>query len=127
MLEKILHKLLKQGEDGHHSNNQQDTYHKALTSEVVQSNHINCYEGYTLISPFKDDPYDSSIFQTIVNNNKHQGSAKCMKIMGLVTYAAHTWRDKVYLRLNKNCNHTYQCPCKDRLLKKRTLDRPFIS
>ena len=49
-----------------------------------------------------------------------------MKIMGLVTYAAHKWRDTVYLKLNKVCNYVYQCPCKERLLKKIALDRPFI-
>lgn len=65
--------------------------------------------------------------QYIVNNNKHQGSTKCLKIMGLVSYVAYKWRDKVYLRLNKSCEHIYQYPCKERLLKERVLDRPFIS
>ena len=49
-----------------------------------------------------------------------------MKIMGLVTYAAHKWRDTVYLKLNKVCDHVHHCPCKESLLKKRALDRPFI-
>ena len=49
-----------------------------------------------------------------------------MKIMGLVTYTTHKWRDTVYLKLNKVCNHMYRCPCKERLLKKRAIDRPFI-
>ena len=46
--------------------------------------------------------------------------------MGLVTYIAHKWRDKVFLKHNKICNHQYHCPCKQKLLKKRTIDRPFL-
>ena len=49
-----------------------------------------------------------------------------MKIMGLVTYAAHKWRDKVYLKHNKVCDHDHHCPCKEKLLKERALDRPFL-
>ena len=50
-----------------------------------------------------------------------------MKIMGLVTYAAHNWRDTMCTQDSTKCDHVYQCPCKEKLLKKRTLDRLFIS
>ena len=55
--------------------------HEDFSSEAVKVNHVNCYEGYTLISSFKDNPYDSSLFQTTVNKNKHQGSAKCIGLL----------------------------------------------
>ena len=106
-LERILNKsketikLLKQGGNGPQSGNQD------VTTETVQANHVNCYERYIPISVLKGDPYDSSLFQTIVDNNKIQGSAKCMKMIGLVTYAAHNGRDTVYLRCNKVCKHVY--------------------
>ena len=50
-----------------------------------------------------------------------------MKIMDLATYAAHNWRDTVYLKRNKVCDHFHRCPCKEKLLKERKLDRPFTS
>ena len=46
--------------------------------------------------------------------------------MGLVTYFAHKWRDIVFLKHNKDCKHTHHCPCKQKLLKKRAIDRPFV-
>ena len=48
-----------------------------------------------------------------------------MKIMGYITYFVHKWVDKVYLKKNQNCNHTYHCECKKKLLEARKLDRPF--
>ena len=92
----------------------------------MEVNHVNYYEGYIPVSSFKESLYDSSLLQVIVDNNKHKGSARCMKIMGLVTYITHKWRDKVFLKHNKFYNHQYHCPCKQKLLKKRTLDRPFL-
>ena len=93
------------------------------TAEV---NHVNCYDCYAPVPLFKESPYDSSLLQVIVDKNKHQGSAKCMKIMGLVTYITHKWRDKAFLKHNKICKHKYHCPCEQKLLKKRAIDRPFI-
>ena len=95
-LEKMLNKsreqirLLKQGGKLDSFRKQQEPLDEEIDSKAAKVNHINCYEGYYLILSFKENPYDSSLLQTIVDNNKHQGSAKCMKIMGLVTYAAHT-------------------------------------
>ena len=83
-------KLLKQGGKLSSSRNQQDPLHEDTNSEAAQVNYVNYYEGYAPILSFKDNPYDNSLFKTIVTRNKHKGSAKFMKIMGLVTYAAHT-------------------------------------
>ena len=69
--------------------NQQDPLYGETNSEATLVNHDNYYERYALILAFKDNPYDNSLFKTIVTRNKHKGSAKCMKIMGLVTYIAH--------------------------------------
>ena len=98
-------RLLKQGGKLDSISKQQGPLYEELDPEAAQVNHINCYEGYAPISSFQECPYDSSLLQAIVDNNKHQGSAKFMKIMGLVTYTAEKWRDTVYLKLNKVCNH----------------------
>ena len=49
-----------------------------------------------------------------------------MKIMGLVTYAAHKWQDQAFLRKHKTCGHPYKCPCEVKLLQSRKIDRPFL-
>ena len=69
--------------------------------------------------------YDTTRLQGIIDRNKHKGSAYCMKIMGLATYAAHKWRDKAFLRKNKVCGHPYKCLCEIKLLQDRKIDRQF--
>lgn len=54
------------------------------------------------------------------------GTAKCIKIMGLLTYFAHKWQDKVFLKWHKDCEHNHQCPFEQKLLKARAIDRPFV-
>ena len=61
------------------------------------------------------------------NRNKHKGSAYCMKIIGLVTYVTHKWRDRAFLRNRKKCDHPYQCPCEIKLLQDRSIDIPFLT
>ena len=119
-------RLLKQGGKVNDISKQQGSLYEDNDPGTAEVNHVNCYKGYVLVSSFKESPYDSSLLQVIVDKNKHQGSAKCMKIMGLVTYITHKWRDKVFLKHNKICNHQYHCTCKQRLLKKRTIGRPFL-
>ena len=70
--------------------------------------------------------YNTTSLQELINRNRHKGSAYCMKIMGLATYAFHKWRDQVFLKKNKSCGHPYQCPCELKLLKDRKIDRPFL-
>ena len=53
--------------------------------------HISCYEGYVPKHPIQGEAYDTARLQGLINRNKHKGSAYCMKIMGLATYAAHKW------------------------------------
>ena len=48
-----------------------------------------------------------------------------MKIVGLVVYAAHKWRDKIFFKKHKPCEHSYKCPCKVKLLQSRKVERPF--
>ena len=60
--------------------------------------HISCYEGYTPKHPMQGKGCDTARLQGLINRNKHKGSAYCMKIMGLATYAAHKWRDRVFLK-----------------------------
>ena len=72
------------------------------------------------------EAYDTISVQGLINRNKHRGSAYCMKIMGLATYAAHKWRDKAFLKKNKVCGHPYKCPCEIKLLQDRKIDRPFL-
>ena len=49
-----------------------------------------------------------------------------MKIIGYMTYFAHKWVDKVYLRKNKNCEHPYFCEGQKKLLAARKRDWPFV-
>ena len=49
-----------------------------------------------------------------------------MKIMEYVTYSAHRWVDKLYLKKHKVCEHSYHCECKKNLLAQRKIDRPFV-
>ena len=50
-----------------------------------------------------------------------------MNIMGLVTYVAHKWRDRAFLRNREKCGHPHQCPCEIKLLQDRSIDRPFLT
>ena len=60
--------------------------------------------------------YDTARLQGIINRNKYKGSAYCMKIMGLATYAAYEWQDKAFLTKHKDCGHPYKCLCEVKLL-----------
>ena len=88
--------------------------------------HISCYEGYTPKHPMQGMGYDTTRLQGIIDRNKHKGSAYCMKIIRLATYAAHKWRERVFLKKNKVCGHPYKCLCKIKLLQDRKIDRPFL-
>ena len=70
--------------------------------------------------------YNTTSLQKLIDRNRHKGSAYCMKIMGLATYAFNKWRDQVFLKKKKICSHLYQCPCELELLKGRKLDRSFL-
>ena len=58
--------LLKQGGKLDSIRKQQEPLYEEINSEAAKVNHINCYEGYTPISSFKDDPDDKSIFQLLL-------------------------------------------------------------
>ena len=58
-------------------------------SNEIGIRHINCYEGYIPTHSIQARTYDTSALQELINRNKHKGSAYCMKIMGLATYATH--------------------------------------
>ena len=45
--------------------------------------------------------------------------------MGLLTYFTHKWQDKVLLK-QKKCAHNYQCPCEQKLLKARAINRHLV-
>ena len=76
--------------------------------------------------PIQGEAYNTAKLQGLINRNKHKGSAYCMKIMGLVTYTAHKWRDKAFLKKNKVNGHPYKYPCEIKLLKDRKFDRPSL-
>ena len=86
-------------------------------------NFINVQDRFT---PIRNKSVDFQPLETVVTRNKFRGSNYCLKIMGYVTWIAHHWRDKVYLRKYSTCNHPYLCPCKQKLLADRKFDRPFI-
>ena len=50
-----------------------------------------------------------------------------MKIMGLITYITHKWRDRTFLEKKRECKHLHECPCEIKLLQERKLDRPFLT
>ena len=62
--------------------------------------------------------YNTASLQKLINRNRHRGSAYCMKIMGLTTYAFHKWRDQVFLKKKKISGHPYRCPCELELYQK---------
>ena len=78
-------------------------------SEEVAIKHISFYEGYTPKYPIQEKEYNTNELQGIINRNKHRGSAYCIKIMGLATYAAHEWQDKAFLTKHKDCGHPHKC------------------
>merc|ERR1711895_90299 len=85
-------------------------------------NFINVQDRFT---PVRNKTVDFQPLETIVDKNKFRGSNFCLTVMGYVTWIAHHWRDKVYLKKNTTCNHQYLCPCKKKLLADRQIDRPF--
>merc|ERR1711962_1231259 len=90
--------------------------------ENVMVNFIDVQDQF---KPVRNKPVDFHPLETIVRRNKFKGSNYCLKIMGYVTWIVHNWRDKVYLRKHKACNHSYLCECKKKLLADRKFDRPF--
>merc|ERR1711962_1304235 len=86
---------------------------------------INFIDVQDRFKPVRNKPVDFHPLETIVRRNKFKGSNYCLKIMGYVTWIVHNWRDKVYLRKHKACNHPYLCECKKKLLADRKFDRPF--
>ena len=84
--------------------------HDQASPEEVSVRHISCYEGYVPKYPVEQKGYNTDTLQRIVDRNKAKGSAYCIKIMGLVVYAAHKWRDKVFLKKHKPCEHSLECP-----------------
>merc|ERR1712163_85931 len=75
--------------------------------------------------PIKNKPVDFHPLEVIVRRNKFRGTNFCLKILGYVTWIAHNWRDKIYLKNHKACEHQYLCQCKKKLLTDRKFDRPF--
>ena len=94
--------------------------------DQVEVRHVNCYEGYIPRHSIQGGTYDTSLLQGLIDRNKHKGSAYCMKIMGLVTYITHKWRDKTFLKKKRECKHPHECPYDIKLLQERKLDRPFL-
>ena len=86
-------------------------------------NFINVQDRFT---PVRNKTVNLQPLETAVDRNKFRGSNFCLKVMGYVTWIAHHWRDKVYLKKNTTCNHQYLCPCKKKLLADRQIDRPFV-
>ena len=82
-------KLLKQGGKMQNFNKQQEILSEGEDPKTTKVNYVNCHERYAPVSTFKESPYDSSLMQVIIDKNKHLGTTKCMKIMGLLTYFAH--------------------------------------
>ena len=63
MLEKSKEevRLLKQGGKVQNISQQQEPFSKDNDPGTAEVNHVNCYEGYTPVSSFKESPYDSSL------------------------------------------------------------------
>ena len=74
-----------------------------VSTDEATIRHISCYEGYVPKHPIQGEAYDTARLQGLINRNKHKGSAYCMKIMGLATYAAHKWQDRAFLRKKTKC------------------------
>merc|ERR1712243_171650 len=86
---------------------------------------VNFIEVQDRFKPIRNKQVDFHPLETIVRRNKFKGSNYCLRIMGYVTWIAHNWRDKIYLRKHKICEHSYLCECKKKLLADRKFDRPF--
>ena len=86
---------------------------------------VNFIEVQDRFKPIKNKPVDFHPLEAIVRRNKFRGTNYCLKIMGYVTWIAHNWRDKIYLKKHKVCEHPYLCQCKKKLLTDRKFDRPF--
>merc|ERR1712101_19992 len=69
--------------------------------DSVMVNFINVQDRF---KPVRNKPVNFHPLETIVTRNKFRGSNYCLKILGYVTWIAHNWRDKVYLRKHKVCN-----------------------
>ena len=94
-------RLLKQRGKVQTGHKQQEVLSQSEDPKTTEVNYVNCFEGYAPFSSFKESPYDSSLLQVIIDKNKHLGTAKCIKIMGIFTYFAHKWQDKVSLNLTR--------------------------
>ena len=88
-------------------------------SEDIMANYI---EAQDYIRPVRKEKLDFHPLDIVVEGNGTKGSSYCMKIMGYVTYFAHKWVDKWYLKKYKVCEHSYHCECKKNLLAQRKLD-----
>ena len=64
---------------------------------------VNFIEVQDRFKPIRNKQVDFHPLETIVRRNKFKGSNYCLRIMGYVTWIAHNWRDKVYLRKHKVC------------------------
>ena len=63
------------------------------TPNTFSIKHISCYEGYISKYQAQGIVYNTSSLHKLIDRNRHRGSAYCMKIMGLATYAFHKWND----------------------------------
>ena len=92
-------------------------------NEDIIANYIEVQDQ---VKPVRNKSQDYHPLDKIVQRNLHKGSSHCMKIMGYVTYFAHKWVDKVFLKKHSKCKHTFLCECKQKLLANRKIDRPFV-
>ena len=102
-----------------------------LTHQCVETNEgkdviTNYIEAVDQMKPTRRKTSDYHPLDKIVDRHKSKGSSYCMKLMGYITYFAHKWVDKWYLKKYKKCQHEYLCECQKKLLADRKLDRPFI-
>ena len=76
---------------------------------------VNFIEVQDRFKPIKNKPVDFHPLEVIVRRNKCRGTNFCLKILGYVTWIAHNWRDKIYLKKHKVCEHPYLCQCKKKI------------
>ena len=75
--------------------------------DTISVRYISCYEGYMPKHLVQGIVYDTSSLQNFIDRNRHKGSAYCMKIIRLATYAFHKWKNQVYLKKKKVGGHPY--------------------
>ena len=86
--------------------------------DEVEVRHVNCYEGYIPRHSIQGGTYDTSLLQGLISRNNHKEYAYCMKIMGLVTYIAHKWRDRTFLKRRENVITSISVPARSSSCKK---------